>query len=323
MKPFQISSSNLMELTDMPAYNGAEQFASTRLSKYQSSIGRFEASSYLLPNMTVMNLDWNIKNDLLIVEDETDTDMVSVNFQLQGNFLSDFRNVRALEIQPRTHNLLFSTPADHMHHIPGGQDLKMMHIAIDRQYFAQLIGADDHWSEKALRNMETGNSFLGGNIEASISPAMLYLIQSIQNNPGEGSIRNLQVQAKVFELLAMQLEQFRKTDCMVPGLNSDDTNKLHELHLYIQHHFLEDLSLFQLARIFTMNEFKLKKGFKALFNTTIFGYIRDLRMQHATVLLKDEKKPVEEVAYELGFEHAQHFSTSFKKHFGVSPSAWR
>ena len=46
-------------------------------------------------------------------------------------------------------------------------------------------------------------------------------------------------------------------------------------------------------------------------------------MEYAGRLLRDEKRTVEEVAFELGYEHAQHFSSGFKKHFGVSPSQWR
>ena len=41
---------------------------------------------------------------------------------------------------------------------------------------------------------------------------------------------------------------------------------------------------------------------------------------HAHRLLTDQKLTVEEVAYELGYEHAQHFSASFKSYFGQSPS---
>lgn len=72
-----------------------------------------------------------------------------------------------------------------------------------------------------------------------------------------------------------------------------------------------------------LNEFKLKKGFKLLFGKSVFGYIKGLRMEHATRLLKDNKYGVEEVAYLLGYEHGQHFSTAYKKHTGVSPSRVR
>ncbi|WP_303743752.1 AraC family transcriptional regulator, partial [uncultured Duncaniella sp.] len=38
-------------------------------------------------------------------------------------------------------------------------------------------------------------------------------------------------------------------------------------------------------------------------------------------LMKHSKKKVVEVYAEVGFRNPSHFSTAFKKHFGVAPSA--
>ena len=44
------------------------------------------------------------------------------------------------------------------------------------------------------------------------------------------------------------------------------------------------------------NEFKLKKGFRECFNTTVFGYLREKRMERAGELLQQNKSSVIEVA---------------------------
>ena len=45
----------------------------------------------------------------------------------------------------------------------------------------------------------------------------------------------------------------------------------------------------------------------------------ELRMQRARQRLADGIIPVKQVAYELGYGHANDFSRAYKRHFGVSP----
>ena len=58
---------------------------------------------------------------------------------------------------------------------------------------------------------------------------------------------------------------------------------------------------------------------KFLFKTTDFAYIRMLKMEHAIQLLR-QNMPAANVAYELGYEYPQHFSTAFKSYAGAYPS---
>ncbi|MDR6784983.1 AraC-like DNA-binding protein [Pedobacter africanus] len=64
---------------------------------------------------------------------------------------------------------------------------------------------------------------------------------------------------------------------------------------------------------------KLKDGFKALFGTTIFGLVRELRMVNARRLLLDEKLQVNEVAEKVGCQHPHHFAVAFRRRFGILP----
>jgi AraC-like DNA-binding protein len=109
-----------------------------------------------------------------------------------------------------------------------------------------------------------------------------------------------------------------------PGnnLRQDEIGKLYALRNHLEQHFLDEMSLPQLARICTLNEFKLKKGFRQLFGTTVFGFIQQLRMEYSGKLLRDTRTSIAETASIAGYQHAHHFSSAFKKHFGVTPTDW-
>lgn len=50
-----------------------------------------------------------------------------------------------------------------------------------------------------------------------------------------------------------------------------------------------------------------------------------VRVQFARVerLLRDSDLPLDEIAAESGFRHAEYMSVAFKRRYGVSPSQWR
>jgi AraC-like DNA-binding protein len=72
-----------------------------------------------------------------------------------------------------------------------------------------------------------------------------------------------------------------------------------------------------------LNEYKLKRGFKETFNTTVFGYLADQRLNLAQQYLRDTDKTAAEISAELGYCTPQHFNNAFKRKFGFTPYSVR
>lgn len=90
------------------------------------------------------------------------------------------------------------------------------------------------------------------------------------------------LEAKVIELLLLQLEQFATHDCAVfCSLKSADVEKMYHAKEIILNQLHIPCSLIDLARQVGTNEFTLKKGFKEVFGTNVFGMVGEMRMQHA------------------------------------------
>lgn len=67
----------------------------------------------------------------------------------------------------------------------------------------------------------------------------------------------------------------------------------------------------------TFQRFLLQKG------TTFTRMIDEIRFEMATPLLNDEKTPITEIAFELGYADVAHFSRAFRRITGMSPRAYR
>jgi len=81
-----------------------------------------------------------------------------------------------------------------------------------------------------------------------------------------------------------------------------------------------DFSVQVLSDILGMSRVNLHMKLKALCDLTPSDFIMQIRLKEALSLLKERTYPISEVADMTGFSTASHFSRSFKKEYGGSPS---
>lgn len=72
-----------------------------------------------------------------------------------------------------------------------------------------------------------------------------------------------------------------------------------------------------------INEFKLKLGFRELFQTSPYQYRLQLCLEKAKSLLEDTDDTIDQIALKVGFETYNGFSTSFKKAYNLAPTEYR
>ena len=81
----------------------------------------------------------------------------------------------------------------------------------------------------------------------------------------------------------------------------------------------ENFGIEELCREMAMSRTLFYGKLKTLTAQTPQDFVRTIRLERAAALLRDGKG-VQEVSVLVGFTNTKHFSTVFKKHFGVSPS---
>ena len=72
-----------------------------------------------------------------------------------------------------------------------------------------------------------------------------------------------------------------------------------------------------------INEFKLKVGFRELFQTSPYQYRLRLCLERAKVLLEETDDTIDQIAMKVGFDTYNGFSTAFKKAFNIAPTEYR
>ena len=146
------------------------------------------------------------------------------------------------------------------------------------------------------------------------------VINEIIHCPFKDELRKLFLWSKSIELLVLQAALYASSEEHSFMLSHSDKQKLIDAKEILNERMDDPPTLSELSRLVMLNEYKLKKGFKALFGITVFGYVHQSRMNLAKRLLLGTDKSAKEIAYETGYSSPQYFSRAFKKEFGVSPN---
>lgn len=83
------------------------------------------------------------------------------------------------------------------------------------------------------------------------------------------------------------------------------------------------VSLDTMAALAGLSAHAFHRAFKATTGLPPLRYSLQLRMRRARALVEGTRKPIGEIGAEIGFTDLAHFSTTFRKHWGVTPSALR
>jgi len=155
-------------------------------------------------------------------------------------------------------------------------------------------------------------------------PEIRRTLNNILDYKAIGNAAILYLDAQIQEVLSLFLCNTSQKYCSACSCYSArDNEKLFCVKAIIEQQYQNPPSLHQLASMVGTNISKIKAGFKELFGTTVFEYLFDYRMEIACKYLLDTDKPVQEIADNLGYEYPSHFSTAFKRKFGLSPLEYR
>ncbi|WP_120241166.1 helix-turn-helix domain-containing protein [Marinifilum flexuosum] len=150
-----------------------------------------------------------------------------------------------------------------------------------------------------------------------------FIIQQIDGEFAKPQPDDLYLEAKILELLSLQIQSFTCENFAALNLKACDRDKIREAEFLLTKDLNQAYTIEQLSREVGLNTKKLKMGFKKIFGNTIHVHLLERKMKRACHLLLKSDLNIAEVGLECGYDNASHFSTAFKKQFGVRPLDFR
>jgi ligand-binding sensor domain-containing protein/signal transduction histidine kinase/DNA-binding response OmpR family regulator len=134
-------------------------------------------------------------------------------------------------------------------------------------------------------------------------------------------IKNLLHQRQTLRL------HLQRETLLAPGdaqVNSIDAKLLTKARAYVEVHLADSkFTLEDMSRELGLSRMHLHRKLKALTGLTPAEFVKNVRLQKAAAMLKQNNVSVKEVMNLVGFEDADHFRNSFKDLFGQLPSAFK
>ena len=314
----------------------------SKLSEFQNSEDSFERYWHwpdglgtgfmcgvnLRPGLMLGIGDYKVCGNL-DVSFELDSATFAIGFGVSGKVQSTFSYEKV-----KDNVNIFTSGQSHMSYLPGlkgitkysaSAPVRGVVIYIDAIVLNRIM-RDQH--DKAPAGM---HDILQGANEKyyyhsnNTTPAMNIAIHQILNCPYRGLLRRLYLESKVLELITHKLSQIAFTESSLrnpSALRPSDIERIHEAKDILIRNIENPPSLLQLARKVGLNDYKLKIGFRQVFGTTVFGYLRECRMERARLLFEERELNVAEVAFAVGYTHLGHFAAAFKKQVGIKPSSY-
>ncbi|WP_299251590.1 AraC family transcriptional regulator [uncultured Cytophaga sp.] len=246
-----------------------------------------------------------------------------LHFEIEGSnhYIPDNDNSIEILIQDGQYNFFYFPQVTGMLYFKA-KKRKTLEIQFTEDYFERVIG--DNFKElfaKLGNAISAKKPFILWEKSRSISFELKSSIKDIIECSYKGNIKKAYLEAKVLELLIVLLATSAKE--IVEPKRSTISLAEHEQLIYVERYIQENynrtITISQLALIAGLNTSKLKQDFKAMYSTTIFKYITDLRMEKAKQNLIDGRGNITEISFEVGYKNPQHFTVAFKKKFGILP----
>lgn len=284
------------------------------------AVGSFGRREWVLPGFRLIEFDADLRMPLAFNDPKPDS-WIGTMYMMRGDLLSQMGTQRNVRMRKNELNFVFETCPDTDHIIDCRQDLHAFYVEVDPEFFRQLVIDYPDWMRVHGASLEHNKPFLGLQRGLPMSPAVHQLIQAVINCPYSGTLRKLFLEARFLDLFVEQQQLYQSAVQRQTG--SKERELFQAIRQYLDEQYANPPTLVALARLFGLNDFKLKKGFREQFGTTVFGYIAEKRLTVARYLLEATETPVHEVGENVGFSNPAHFATAFRKKFGVAPSQVR
>lgn len=254
-------------------------------------------------------------------------DAVALIFMVHGQFDNISDNIGTRRFSSLEHNLLYDPLQTEKVDVFKQVDLELTMLSFSKERFLELAVNNGRVLDGLADKISGGKGiYLNKNSNQPITSRMLMILDEIKQCKFNGGLKKLYLQSKVLEILALQCEQYERVSDIrssSPAISSTDKEKIYYARDILIAQLLSPPSLPELSRLAGLNEFKLKAGFKQVFDNTVYGYLNDHRIAAARQLVMEGSRSLTDIADTFGYSSLQHFSSSFRKKFGMSPGRLR
>ncbi|MGY8909662.1 MAG: helix-turn-helix transcriptional regulator [Flavobacteriales bacterium] len=256
-----------------------------------------------------------VLNSDIVIYDKNDVDRLQLSFLLEGEKIISFENkIDDILYESQESYMAFIKDYEGFYRITGNKPFREVKIKLSKEFLIQH-GLDDGFEYKKITDP---------NLIITIPNDLLSILSDLELKSIKGIARKILLEAKVLEILAIQIDNYKNNTLKNINVKSDKSLKtIYNVKDFLKNNLEHNYYINQLSNEFGLNENVLKSKFKKIFNVTIHQFYMDEKMKKSKELLRITQLPIYEIAEEVGYKNATHFSAAFKRYYKESPNKFR
>ena len=243
---------------------------------------------------------------------ETAIELSQFKYTLDRNGTIEFekfkdKSVNYIELDHHLYNLLIERIEEN--------DTESILIMIDRMF----------------QNFKT-RMFARDAVTASINRCVHGLIRSIKDLGGDENTLSTLHQMLSWDHYPLSLTKTKEiftsfvleSSELILTLHSDTANGIiYKVKNHIERHFVENITLKEIANKFHMNPVYMGQLFKKTYGIYFKDFILQIRLNEAKKLLRQTDMLVYQIAENVGYNNSDYFVTQFEKRVSMTPTEYR
>lgn len=263
--------------------------------------------------------------ELLSFTGSSEADVVRLHFGMKGDYRFSYKQLgQSFDLIGGHHNIMYSRGFD-IEIENKTLEIETFGVQFPKELFIKYTGEASDALKEFSEDIILGRNVLLSRHWGAIDSAIQQVLQQIIGCKYTGELKRLFLFSKSIELLVLCADSYQnasdKKELLIKS--KTDKEKIIAVRDLINERVSSPPNLSEIAKIVGLNEYKLKRGFKETFSSTIFGYLTDQRLNLARQYLLDSDKTAAEISSDLGYSTPQHFNNAFKKKFGITPYSVR
>src|SRR5690606_24089267 len=151
--------------------------------------------------------------------------------------------------------------------------------------------------------------------------AVMQMMEELLDLKGADSIIQL---LRILNTIALSDECHLITDTHSQSYNTEaGTARMNKVYEFIMKNFHRKIQLEEGASMARMTNTSFSRYFKSRVNQSFSDFLKEIRIEYACKLLKEDKMNIDRIGYACGFQSMTNFNKQFKKVTGKQPHQYR
>lgn len=252
-----------------------------------------------------------------------ETEKVRLHFNVSGGYDFDYHQLgKSYRVKDRQHNLMYSPEFEMKVHRRSDQ-VETFGIQIEREVFLDMAHCGPPEMKRLADAVASNKRFMAGESWGGDDPFVYGVIHDIMNCKMQGPMKTLLIESKAMELVMNQVHALQGGENKLVLPSRRERDQLYAARTFLMDRLQEPPRLREVSLAIGLNEFKLKRGFKALFGSSVGAFLQRERLRLAARWMEDPKASIAAISFDLGYSSPQHLSRAFRKFFGSPPRNFR